>query len=158
MLAAGVPTASTHDIAHINAPDKMATDVPDTTMDTNYATREDGFAPAAAFDLIDLEPKKTVAVHSAVVTLNAALVTNSSDSAARTTICQEANSIDGMVRFPKAKRSRGARLYRPSQCTIRLRTTTASATQAPPPSAPPARASSPDFLKIKEPYAGNMQR
>ncbi len=104
MLAPGVPTVVAHVIAqNINAPDKMAKDVVDTTMDMNYGTRHDDFAPAAAFDVIDLDPKKTAAVQSAVANLNAALVNEASEKAGRAAIREDAKAIDGMVRFPEGK-------------------------------------------------------
>jgi hypothetical protein len=86
MLAPGVPTAVAHDIAeNLHAPDKMAKDVVDTTMDTHYGTRHDGFTPAAAFDVIDLDPKKTAAVASAVTNLDAALVHEAANNRSRCT-------------------------------------------------------------------------
>ena len=104
MLAPGVPTAVAHDIVqNLNAPDKMAKDVVDTTMDTNYGTRRDGFAPAAAFDVIDLDPKKTAAVASAVSSLNAALTSEAANKTARAAIREDAKAINGMVRFPEGK-------------------------------------------------------
>ena len=104
MLAPGVPTAVAHDIVqNLNAPDKMAKDVVDTTMDTNYGTRRDGFAPAAAFDVIDLDPKKTAAVANAVSSLNAALTSEAANKTARAAIREDAKAIDGMVRFPEGK-------------------------------------------------------
>jgi hypothetical protein len=104
MLAPGVPTSVAHDIAqNLDAPDKMAKDVVDTTMDTYYGGRRDGFTPAAAFDVIDLDPKKTAAVASAVTNLNAALVHEAANKTARAAIREDAKAIDGMVRFPEGK-------------------------------------------------------
>jgi hypothetical protein len=104
MLAPGVPTSVAHDIAqNLNAPEKMAKDVVDTTMDTYYGGRRDGFTPAAAFDVIDLDPKKTATVASAVTNLNAALVDEASNKTARAAIREDAKAIDGMVRFPEGK-------------------------------------------------------
>jgi hypothetical protein len=104
MLAPGVPTSVAHDIAHaIGKPQQMAKNVVDTTMDTTYGPRGDGFAPAAAFDVIDLDPKKTAAVESSVKALNAALVDAAGDRTARAAIREDARAIDGMVRFPDSK-------------------------------------------------------
>jgi hypothetical protein len=59
MLAPGVPTQVAHDIAaHENDPAAMAKSVVDTTMNESYGPPGDGFAPAAAFDVIDLDPVK----------------------------------------------------------------------------------------------------
>lgn len=104
MLAPGVPTAVAHEIAqNLDAPEKMAKAVVDTTMDTHYGTRRDGFTPAAAFDVIDLDPKKTAAVASAVTNLNTALVHEATNKAARAVIREDAKAIDGMVRFHEGK-------------------------------------------------------
>ena len=104
MLAPGVPTAVAHDIAqNIDAPDQMARNVVDTTMDTYYGTPHDCFTPAAAFDVIDFDPKKTAAVASAVTDLNAALVHEAKNRAARAVVREDAKAIDGMVRFPEGK-------------------------------------------------------
>ncbi len=104
MLAPGVPTSVAHDIAQdLDSPEKMAKDVVDTTMDTYYGGRRDGFTPAAAFDVIDLDPKKTAAVASAVTNLNAALVHEAANKTARAAIREDAKAIDGMVRFPEGK-------------------------------------------------------
>ncbi len=102
MLAPGVPTAVAHDIASLQRnPVAMAKAVTDTTMDETYGPRNGGFAPAAAFDVIDLDPKKTAAVTTSIRTLDAALVHAASDRAMRAAIREDARGIDGMVRFPE---------------------------------------------------------
>ena len=53
--------------------------------------------------MIDLDPKKTAAVASAVRNVNAALVHDAADKAARAAIREDAKAIDGMVRFPEGK-------------------------------------------------------
>ncbi len=102
MLAPGVPTSVAHDIAsHLDDPAAMAKGVTDTTMDELYGPRDGGFAPAAAFDVIDLDPKKTSAVAASIRSLDAALVTAASDRAMRFAIREDARNVDGMVRFPE---------------------------------------------------------
>jgi hypothetical protein len=104
MLAPGVPTQVAHDIAaHENDPAAMAKSVVDTTMNQTYGTRYDGFSPAAAFNVIDLDPAKTAAVQSAVKILDAALVKAAADPELRAVIRRDARAIDGMVRFPEGK-------------------------------------------------------
>jgi hypothetical protein len=104
MLAPGVPTSVAHDIVqNLGNPEQMAHDVVDTTMDTKYGMRRDSFGPAAAFDVIDLDPKKTAAVADAVSSLNAALTSEASNKTARAAIREDAKAIDGMVRFPEGK-------------------------------------------------------
>jgi hypothetical protein len=95
MLAPGVPTEVAHDIAsHLGDPGAMAKAVTDTTMDKTYGPRSGGFAPAAAFDVIDLDPKKTAAVAAAIKALDATLTSAASDRS-------HARGVDGMVRFPE---------------------------------------------------------
>ena len=104
MLAPGVPTDVAHDIAsHEADPHAMARAVVNTTMDRTYGSRFDGFSPAAAFDVIDLDPAKTARVEGAVTAVNAALVDASSNRSARAAIREDAKAIDGMVRFPEGK-------------------------------------------------------
>jgi hypothetical protein len=105
MLAPGVPSAVAHDIAsHIGDPAGMAKSVVDTTMDTAYGSPIDGFAPAPAFDVIDLDPTKTANVQTAVKHLNAELSSAAADKTVRAAIRQDAKSVDGMVRFPEGKK------------------------------------------------------
>jgi len=105
MLAPGVPTAVAHDIAaHADDPVTMAKAVVKRTMNTSYGPGGgDDFAPAAAFDVIDLAPDKMAAVESSVGTLNAALTRAAQDRSARAAIREDARAIDGMVRFPQGK-------------------------------------------------------
>jgi hypothetical protein len=102
MLAPGVPTEVAHDIAsHLGGPNAMAKAVTNTTMDKTYGPRSGCFAPAAVFDVIDLDPKKTAAVASAIKALDATLTSAASDRSQRTAIREDARGIDGMVRFPE---------------------------------------------------------
>ena len=104
MLAPGVPSNVAHDIAsHIGDPAGMAKSVVNTTMETTYGSPFDGFAPAAAFDVIDLDPGKTAAVQAAVRHLNGELTAAAADKSARAAIREDAKSIDGMVRFPDSQ-------------------------------------------------------
>lgn len=104
MLAPGVPSNVAHDIAsHIGDPTGMAKSVVNTTMETTYGSPFDGFAPAAAFDVIDLDPAKTAAVQTAVRHLNSELTAAAADKSTRAAIREDAKSIDGMVRFPDSQ-------------------------------------------------------
>jgi hypothetical protein len=104
MLAPGVPSDVAHDIAvNENDPAAMAKSVVDTTMNETYGSKFDGFQPAAAFDVIDLDPGKTAAVASAVKNLDAELVKAAADPEMRAAIREDAKKIDGMVRFPEGK-------------------------------------------------------
>jgi hypothetical protein len=104
MLAPGVPSTVAHDIASNEGdPAAMASSVVATTMGTTYGSPFDGFTPAAAFDVIDLDPAKTAAVQSAVKHLDAELTSAASNKSARAAIREDAKAIDGMVRFPGGK-------------------------------------------------------
>jgi hypothetical protein len=81
----------------------MAASVVATTMGTTYGSTYDGFAPAAAFDVIDLDPGKTAAVQAAVKHLDAELTSAAASRTARAAIREDAKAIDGMVRFPEGK-------------------------------------------------------
>lgn len=104
MLAPGVPSTVAHDIAaHEDDPSAMARHVVNTTMDETYGSPFDGFAPAAAFDVIDLDPQKATAVQSAVKHLDGELTNAAANRTQRAAIRQDARAIDGMVRFPEGK-------------------------------------------------------
>jgi hypothetical protein len=91
MLAPGVPSGVAHDIAaNVHDPQAMAKNVVDTTMNETYGSHFDGFAPAAAFDVIDLDPGKTAAVASAVKNLDAELVKAAADPEMRAAIREDA--------------------------------------------------------------------
>jgi hypothetical protein len=104
MLAPGVPTTVAHDIAkNIADPVKMAKAVVATTMDATYGPEDENFAPAAAFDVIDLDPTKMQAVRASVTALDSALVSAATNRSERAAIREDARAIDGMVRFPSGK-------------------------------------------------------
>jgi hypothetical protein len=104
MLAPGVPTSVAHDIAaHASDPVKMAEAIVATTMNATYGPRDDGFAPAAAFDVIDLDPAKMKTVRDSVTALDSALVDAAQHRTQRAAIREDARAIDGMVRFPEGK-------------------------------------------------------
>jgi hypothetical protein len=100
MLAPGVPTTVAEDIAkNLNDPSAMANGIVDRTMKTVYGLRSfDGFSPAAAFDVIDLDPKKAGAVQSTVRTLDSALTKAAANATQRRAILEDAKAVDGMVR------------------------------------------------------------
>ncbi|HEY0798462.1 MAG TPA: hypothetical protein VGD50_04890, partial [Candidatus Baltobacteraceae bacterium] len=101
MLAPGVPSTVAEDIAqHLDDPSAMANAVVKRTMNTEYGGLG-GFAPSAAFDVIDLDPHKTAAVETSVKTLNGALVAASNDASEKAAIREDAKGVDGMVRFPE---------------------------------------------------------
>ena len=102
MLAPGTPTSVAEDIAaHIDDPMAMAKAVVQDTMHTRYGMPGMGsYTPAAAMDVLDLDPKKIGAMRSTVTTLDAALaIAAKSSDEAQAAILDDAGSVDGMVRF-----------------------------------------------------------
>jgi hypothetical protein len=102
MLAPGTPTSVAEDIAkHIDDPGAMAKAVVKDAMGTRYGMPGMGtYKPAAAMDVLDLDPKKIATMRDAVKSLDHALTSEvrNSDSA-QAAVLDDANSVDGMVRF-----------------------------------------------------------
>jgi hypothetical protein len=102
MLAPGVPTGVAEDIAsHEDDPAAMARAVVKDTMHARYGVPGMGtYAPAAAMDVLDLDPQKIGAMRAAVKHLDASLASTARGSdAAQDVILDDARSVDGMVRF-----------------------------------------------------------
>jgi hypothetical protein len=106
MLAPGTPTTVADAIAHnTDDPLAMAKGIVKDTMGTRYGMPGMGhYAPAAAMDVLDLDAKKIATMRDAVKTLDGALTTaaRGSDTTADA-ILEDANSVDGMVRFDNGK-------------------------------------------------------
>lgn len=122
MLAPGVPSDVAHAIAsHESDPAEMAASVVADVMGAKYDAGDFGsFGPAAAFDVLDLDPQKIAQAKEAIKRLNDGAARESADPAVRAAIRDDARSIDGMVRFPKPRRAcRGARTVRRSRSTTR---------------------------------------
>lgn len=102
MLAPGVPTGVAEDIAaHLDDPAAMAAAVVKDTMNTRYGMPGMGtYGPAAAMDVLDLDPQKIATMRNAVKALDGALASSARGSdAAAGAILDDANAVDGMVRF-----------------------------------------------------------
>jgi hypothetical protein len=102
MLAPGVPTSVADDIArNVDDPLAMAKAVVKDTMGTRYGMPGMGsYGPAAAMNVLDLDPKKMATMRDAVKQLDAALTTQAKQSdAGASAILEDARSVDGMVRF-----------------------------------------------------------
>jgi len=72
MLAPGAPSAKIADA--LTQPGDWAAGVVDATMQTRYGDARSGYHPAAAFDVLDLDPAKIAAVRSAVARFNTSAV------------------------------------------------------------------------------------
>lgn len=101
MISPGVPSAVAEAIArNMDDPQAMAKSAVNTVMNYKYGDREFGYTPAAAFDVLDLDRAKMQNVESSVKALNDAIASTDSQTASR--IRNDAQSVDGMARFPDA--------------------------------------------------------
>lgn len=104
MLAPGVPSDVAHAIAsHQNDASAMARAVVTDVMRTKYiAGGFERYGPAAAFDVLDLNPEKVAHAEDAIGRFNNAVATSVSDATVRAALREDVRAIDGMARFPGA--------------------------------------------------------
>ncbi len=104
MVSPGVPTTVAEAIARNTGDGKaMASAVVDTVMNTRYAGPGfEPFAPAAAFDVLDLAPAKLATAERAIRTFNDDATSAAKDSSARSALRGDVGDVQGMVRFPDA--------------------------------------------------------
>jgi hypothetical protein len=116
MLAPGVPSDVAHAIAsHENDPKAMAKGVVSDVMQTKYDAGDfGGFGPAAAFDVLDLDPAKMRAAEASIKRLNDDVGAKARAKGVRDIVRQDARSIQGMVRFPEATKDMPWRADRPA--------------------------------------------
>ncbi|MGA8533714.1 MAG: hypothetical protein WB615_06365 [Candidatus Tumulicola sp.] len=117
MLAPGVPSNVAHAIAaHGNDADAMAAAIVDDVMRTKYDAGGLGrFSPAAAFDVLDLDPTKIARAEGAVEHFNDAATAYARTAAgARAALREDVRSVDGMARFPEATTDMPWRADRPA--------------------------------------------
>jgi hypothetical protein len=102
MLAPGVPSGVAHAIAsHENDPTAMARAVTNDVMRMKYDAGDfGGFGPAAAFDVLDLDPGKVRQAEAAIKRLNDDVASEAATGSARSAVREDARAIEGMVRFP----------------------------------------------------------
>jgi hypothetical protein len=100
MLAPGVPSTSAQAIEqHLDDPRAMADALTSTTMHARYGESSDSWHPAAAFDVLDLDPQKIARMYGAVKALNDTIVTDTRDRDVRSAVRSDAREVDGMARF-----------------------------------------------------------
>ena len=101
MLAPGVPTGVAEDIArNADDPAAMARAIVKDTMHTHYGTPAGSYTPAAAMDVLDLDPQKMATMRTAVKQLDRSLTAATrNDDRTQAAILDDARSVDGMVRF-----------------------------------------------------------
>jgi hypothetical protein len=115
MLAPGVPSDVAHVIAsNENDPGAMAEGVVDDVMRTKYHAGFASFGPAAAFDVLDLDPAKIRVAEAAIKRLNDGVATTARDAAVRGAIRQDARAVQGMVRSPDSTNDMPWRADRPA--------------------------------------------
>jgi hypothetical protein len=102
MLAPGVPSNVAHAIAsHENDPKAMGKAVVNDVMRAKYDAGDfGGFGPAAAFDVLDLNPEKMGRAEAAIRLLNHDVAKAAEDRNVRNSVREDARAIDGMARFP----------------------------------------------------------
>ena len=116
MLAPGIPSGVAHAIAsHESDPRAMAKAVTDDVMRTKYDVGDfGGFGPAAAFDVLDLDPAKIRQAEASIKRLNDAVAMQANKPGVRDAVRQDARAIDGMVRFPDSTKDMPWRADRPA--------------------------------------------
>lgn len=103
MVAPGSPTSVAHDIAqHEDDRQAMARAVVNDTMHAQYDSVFGPMRPAAAFDVLDLDPTKIAHVESAIKRFNDDAFSAARDGSIRASLRDDVRSVEGMVRFPEA--------------------------------------------------------
>jgi hypothetical protein len=104
MLAPGTPSNVAHAIAsNKNDPKAMAKAVVSDVMRTKYDAGDfGGFGPAAAFDVLDLDPGKIARAEGAIKRFNDDAASAAKNFSVKRALRADIGSIDGMARFPEA--------------------------------------------------------
>jgi hypothetical protein len=103
MVAPGVPTGVAHDVAaHQGDPRAMAGAVVKDVMSAKYDAVFGPLRPAAAFDVLDLDPAKIARTKEAIRRFNDDASAAAKDAATRAALRDDVGASEGMVRFPEA--------------------------------------------------------
>lgn len=103
MVSPGVPSNVADAIAkHPDHANAMAHGVVSDVMHQKYGMDGETWAPAAAFDVLDLDAAKMRAVETAVKALNDGIAASKNNRAEVAAIREDAASVRGMVRFHEA--------------------------------------------------------
>jgi hypothetical protein len=105
MLAPGTPSNVAHAIASNEGdPEAMAKAVVSDVMRTKYDAGDfGGFGPAAAFDVLELDPSKLANAESTIKRFNDdAASAAKKDADVKHALRKDIGSVDGMARFPEA--------------------------------------------------------
>jgi hypothetical protein len=102
MVSPGVPTNVADAIAKHADAKGMAGAVVSDVMRQKYGEDWQTWKPAAAFDVLDLDPAKMRSVEASVKNLNDAIAAHKGDASQVAAIRDDAKSVEGMVRFHDA--------------------------------------------------------
>jgi hypothetical protein len=103
MISPGVPSSAADAVAkNLDDPNAMGTAIVRDVMERNYGAGAFSWKPAAAFDVLDLDPGKRETVERNVKAFNDAVAARSADSATVASLRDDASSVRGMVRFADA--------------------------------------------------------
>ncbi len=115
MLAPGVPSGVAHAIAsHAHEPEAMAKGIVNDVMRAKYDAGELDFGPAAAFDVLDLDPEKVAHAERSIRRLNERVAAEAREPGVRAAVREDARTIEGMARFPEATSDMPWRADRPA--------------------------------------------
>ncbi len=103
MVSPGVPSSVAEAVAkNIGDPNAMGRAIVRDVMQQSYGAGAFTWKPAAAFDVLDLDPRKRETVERSVKAFNDAVAARSADAATLAWLRDDANSVPGMVRFADA--------------------------------------------------------
>jgi hypothetical protein len=102
MVSPGVPSDVADAIANHSDARGMANAIVSDVMRQKYGEDWQTWNPAAAFDVLDLDPQKIAAVETSVKALNDDIAARKGNSSEVDVIREDAKSVEGMVRFPEA--------------------------------------------------------
>ncbi len=103
MVSPGVPSSVADAIAKkADDPRAMGAAIVRDVMQQNYGTGAFAWKPAAAFDVLDLDPRKRADVERSVKTFNDTVASRSADATTVESLRDDARSVRGMVRFSDA--------------------------------------------------------
>jgi hypothetical protein len=103
MVSPGVPSNVADAIAqHPGDPHAIGGAIVNDVMHQNYGVGHEKWKPAAAFDVLDLNPAKMREIEGAVKTLNDAIAARKHAKSEIAAIRQDVRANHGMVRFPDA--------------------------------------------------------
>jgi hypothetical protein len=102
MVSPGVPSSVADAVAKAGNPKAMGAAIVRDVMQQSYGAGTFAWKPAAAFDVLDLDPRKRTSIERNVKAFNDAVAARSADGATVAALRGDARSVRGMVRFSDA--------------------------------------------------------